>query len=190
MIYCTTTQYYQNTAVSVTNNAGLTFNPQAESEDALYYDIDGFVGYKSIAPLVFGDAASACDANGAPNYQGLWWNAPAGSEPGWGLYLAHQGDAIVAVSLGYDGAGNASWFSMELAKTVANSYSGPVIRSTGPSYDATFDPALVVRAEAGSATLDFTDAANGVFAATVDGVDQPTKDITRYVFGELDTACH
>jgi hypothetical protein len=28
VIYCTTTQYYQNTVVSVTNNAGLTFNPR------------------------------------------------------------------------------------------------------------------------------------------------------------------
>jgi hypothetical protein len=28
VIYCTTTQYYQNTAVSITNTAGLTFNPR------------------------------------------------------------------------------------------------------------------------------------------------------------------
>src|SRR5262249_40371998 len=39
------------------------------------------------------------DAEAAPqaapvNYQGLWWAAPAGSQSGWGLNLAHQGDVI------------------------------------------------------------------------------------------------
>jgi hypothetical protein len=35
-------------------------------------------------------------ATTAINYQGLWWNAPAGSESGWGISLAHQGDVIFA----------------------------------------------------------------------------------------------
>ncbi len=30
------------------------------------------------------------------NYQGLWWNAPAGSESGWGINFAHQGDTLFA----------------------------------------------------------------------------------------------
>jgi len=32
----------------------------------------------------------------ASNYQGLWWNAPAGSESGWGINFAHQSDIIFA----------------------------------------------------------------------------------------------
>ena len=28
----------------------------------------------------------------APSYAGLWWNSPAGSEAGWGISIAHQGD--------------------------------------------------------------------------------------------------
>ena len=30
------------------------------------------------------------------NYTGLWWASPAGSESGWGISLAHQGDVIFA----------------------------------------------------------------------------------------------
>lgn len=37
------------------------------------------------------------------NYQGLWWNSPAGSESGWGVNFAHQGDTIFA-----------SWFTYNL----------------------------------------------------------------------------
>ena len=33
------------------------------------------------------------------NYEGLWWNAPPGSESGWGINLAHQGNVIFARGL-------------------------------------------------------------------------------------------
>ena len=36
------------------------------------------------------------------NYTGLWWAAPTGSESGWGIYLAHQGDTIFATWFTYD----------------------------------------------------------------------------------------
>ena len=32
----------------------------------------------------------------APNYQGMWWAAPANSESGWGSNFAHQGDTVFA----------------------------------------------------------------------------------------------
>jgi hypothetical protein len=176
--------------VSFLGGSGLIFDTQDASQSAFWYDIEGALSYKKIAPLVFGESTDTCDTAEAPNYQGLWWNAPAGSEPGWGLYLAHQSDTILAVSLGYDGAGNAAWYAMELAKAADGSYSGAVTKSTGPSYDSTFDASLVTRAEVGFATLEFSDGANGVFTATIEGVDQPTKDITRYVFAQDDTGCH
>ncbi|HEY5307625.1 MAG TPA: hypothetical protein VIK97_03865, partial [Casimicrobiaceae bacterium] len=46
------------------------------------------------------------------NYGGLWWNAPPGSESGWGINLAHQGDTIFATWFTYDLAGKAWWLSM------------------------------------------------------------------------------
>ena len=39
------------------------------------------------------------------NYQGLMWKAPAGSEAGWGLNLAHQGDSMFATWFTYDADG-------------------------------------------------------------------------------------
>ena len=36
------------------------------------------------------------------NFQGLWWNAPAGSESGWGINFAHQGDVIFATWFTHD----------------------------------------------------------------------------------------
>ena len=46
-------------------------------------------------------ASLAC-AQTTPNYQGLWWNAPAASESGWGINFAHQGDVIFATWFTYD----------------------------------------------------------------------------------------
>ena len=31
------------------------------------------------------------------SYQGIWWNAPANSESGWGLNIAHQADTLFAI---------------------------------------------------------------------------------------------
>ena len=44
-------------------------------------------------------------AQAAANYQGLWWNAPAGSESGWGINLNHQGNTLFATwfTFGLDG---------------------------------------------------------------------------------------
>ncbi|HEX8738685.1 MAG TPA: S8 family peptidase, partial [Casimicrobiaceae bacterium] len=46
------------------------------------------------------------------NYQGLWWASPAGSESGWGLNVAHQGNIIFATWFTYDTSGKALWLSM------------------------------------------------------------------------------
>jgi hypothetical protein len=47
-----------------------------------------------------------------------------------------------------------------------------------------FDPAQVQRIEVGTGTLAFSDADNGTFSYTVNGISQ-TKSITRQVFGPL-----
>ena len=50
-------------------------------------------------------AAPLISMAAVPNYQGLWYNAPAESESGWGINLAHQGDVIFATWFTYDAAG-------------------------------------------------------------------------------------
>jgi uncharacterized delta-60 repeat protein len=123
------------------------------------------------------------------SYQGLWWNAPAGSESGWGLNLAHQGDVIFATWFTYDLTGKAWWLAMTAAKVAENTYSGTLFQTSGPAFDAVPFPPLgspggAIGSSVGSATLAFNDLNNGTFAYTVNGISQ-TKAITRQVFGVL-----
>jgi hypothetical protein len=138
-------------------------------------------------------------------YQGLWWNSPAGSESGWGLNIAHQGDTLFATWFTYDADGNGMWLVMPGAtlSTSMNddggcdyygycmpmmsmpSYSGTVYRTTGPAFDAaTFDPAGVNVVAVGNATMRFTGSDDGTFSYTVNGVSQ-MKNIVRQVFGPM-----
>jgi len=131
-------------------------------------------------------------AAGPPNYQGLWWNSPAYSEPGWGLSLAHQGTVIFATWFTYDATGRAWWLSMTAnatlsATTGATVYTGALLQSSGPAFDSVpFNPSLVRSTAVGTATLSFTDNDNGTFSYTIAGLTQ-TKNITREVFGPLPT---
>jgi len=121
------------------------------------------------------------------NYEGLWWNAPAGSESGWGLNLAHQGDVIFATWFTYDVSGKAWWLSMTAIRTAPNVFSGTLYQTHGPAFNAVpFTPSAVVANPVGNGTLTFSDADNGSFAYTVNGTSQ-TKTITREVFGTLPT---
>jgi hypothetical protein len=121
------------------------------------------------------------------NYEGLWWNAPAGSESGWGINFAHQGDIIFASWFTYDLTGKGWWLVMTAPKTAPNTYSGALYQTTGPAFNAVpFNPMQVTATQVGTGTLSFSDANNGTFAYTVNGISQ-TKNITRQVFGPLPT---
>jgi hypothetical protein len=126
-------------------------------------------------------------APAALNFQGLWWAAPANSESGWGVNLAHQGDTVFASWFTYDTAGRGWWLVVTAQKTATNTYSGKLYSTRGPAFNAVpWDPATVVPTEAGTATLTFTDASNGTFSYTIGAVSQ-NKAITREVFGALPT---
>jgi hypothetical protein len=121
------------------------------------------------------------------NVEGTWWNAPAGTESGWGLTLAHQDDVIFAAWYTYDAGGNARWVSMTANRIGTNAYSGTLYQTTGPALDARpFDPARVQRIPVGDATLRFSDTGTGTFDYTYDGVTQ-SKPITRLAFGQMPT---
>jgi hypothetical protein len=117
--------------------------------------------------------------------EGLWWNAPAGSESGWGLNVVQQDDVVFATWFTYDGAGRAWWLSMTGTRTGPMAWSGTLYQSRGPAYDAArFDPAAVSLVPVGTATLTLADASSGTFSYAVNGVSQ-AKAITRQVFGTL-----
>jgi hypothetical protein len=63
-------------------------------------------------PLEATGVGFAAQPTAAPNYEGLWWNAPGGSESGWGINFAHQGDVIFATWFTYDVNGKAMWLTM------------------------------------------------------------------------------
>ena len=122
-----------------------------------------------------------------PNYSGLFWNAPAGSESGWGINIAHQGDIIFATWFTYDLAGKAWWLSMTAPKTGPSTFAGTLYQTHGPAFSATpFKPTDVSAIAVGAGTLTFRDGDNGTFAYTVNGITQ-SKSITRQVFGSAST---
>jgi hypothetical protein len=122
------------------------------------------------------------------NVQGLWYRSPAESESGWGVNLTQQGDILFATWFTYDASGQGMWLVMSRGdRTGADTYSGTLYRTTGPTFDADpWDPAQVSRSVVGNATFAFTDANNGTFTYTVNGVTQ-SKPITRQVFSTLPT---
>lgn len=126
-------------------------------------------------------------AAGPPNYEGLWWNAPAGSESGWGINFAHQGDTIFATWFTYDLTGKTLWLTMTAGLTRTGVYTGTLFQTTGPPFNSVpFNPAQVIGFAVGTGTLTFTDLNTGTFAYTVNGTTQ-TKSIGREVFGQLPT---
>jgi len=124
---------------------------------------------------------------GPPNYQGLWWAAPAGGEPGWGIDLAHQGDVIFATWFTYDVTGKGLWLAMVANKDLTGAYTGALLQSTGPPFNAVpFQPLQVHSVAVGNGALTFDEAGNGTFAYTLQGVSQTTS-IVRQAFGPLPT---
>ena len=112
------------------------------------------------------------------NYSDHWWN-PA--EPGWGLFIWQDSlDRVIAAWFTYGSDNKADWVTIQTGSWVGfNRYDGPLIRISGPAFSA-FVPGSAVQVQAvGTASLSFTDANNGAFTYTLNGVTQ-TKTITRF----------
>ena len=160
--------------------------------------------------LAFLACAQVAQAQMPPSYQGLWWRSPAGSESGWGLNIAHQGDILFATWFTYDTDGSGMWLVMPETRLSSMmdygddygygygygmgmmgkiEYAGAIYRTTGPAFSAVpFNPSSVAATAVGLATLSFTDAANGTFTYTVNGVTQ-MKPITRLVYSSPVPGC-
>jgi hypothetical protein len=123
--------------------------------------------------------------SGDANVQGLWWAAPAGSESGWGINFAHQGDIIFATWFTYDSSGRAWWLSMTAPKIAPGAYGGTLYQTAGPAFSATpFDSTRIRPTPVGAGLLVFSDGNDGAFSSVVNYMVQ-SKAITRQVFGPL-----
>jgi len=171
-----------------------TFAFADASNGTFTYTIEGVTQSKPITKFVFASPVPTCVSGGAPatqpNYSDLWWRSPAASEAGWGVNIAHQGDVLFATWFTYDASGRPLWLVMSSGTRIApGTYSGTVHRTTGPAFSANpWNPSLVAYAQVGSATFSFSDANNGTFEYTVNGISQ-SKPITRYVFSSPTTVC-
>ena len=105
----------------------------------------------------------------AADYTDLWWNP---NESGWGLNIVqHPSRTLFAVWYTYAPDGSRTWFVMPSGSwTSPTTYTGPLYTAAGPAADGPFDPSLVTKTQVGTATLSFTDANDGTWSYTVNGV--------------------
>lgn len=174
-------------------NATMTF---ADASNGTFnYTVNGISQTKAITRQIFAPGAPDCFFTGGlgnpPNYSDLWWRSPAGSESGWGVNLAHQGNFIFATWFTYAADNNGMWLEALLTPsgTTGNLYAGTLNQDKGASFSTTPWPSSShIVASVGTASLNFTDAANASFSYTVNGVTQ-TKPITRQVFASPVSIC-
>ena len=119
---------------------------------------------------------------GEPNYGGLWYNAPAESEAGWGINFAHQGDVIFATWFTYDTSGKPWWLTMTANKIADGVYGGMLYTANGAPFSAYVPPAMLTLV--GTGTVTFTSATTATFGYTVNGVAQ-AKSIVLQTFGPV-----
>ena len=120
----------------------------------------------------------------ATNYQDLWWNP---NEPGRGVALAHQGDAIFATWYTYDVDGSPLWLSALARKVPTSStYNGTLVRTSGPRFDA-YDATKLAALPVGTATLAFADGNDAILTISTSGAGglpmlEQSRAITRFAF--------
>jgi alpha-tubulin suppressor-like RCC1 family protein len=177
----------------------LSFSFTDANTGTMTYTVNGVTQAKSITRFIFGASGTNCTLGGSqgssPNYQDLWLRSATGSqEAGWGINITHQGDILFATWFTYlPGSGQANkgmWLVMSNGAKVSNGvYSGPLQTTTGPAFNTVpFNPNSVNRSTVGTGTFTFTDANNGTFNYTVNGVTQ-SKPIARYIYASPSTVC-
>ncbi len=147
----------------------------------------------NVATNFGGGARSIAGAAGAtPNHQGLYWASPAGSESGWGLNVAHQGDIVFATLFTYDAAGAPLWLVMSAGLKQADgvTYAGTLYRTTGPAFNASpFTPITAANLTAvGTMSIAFPATGAATLNYTVNGA-AVAKTIVKQVYGQRAADC-
>ena len=170
-----------------------TFRFSDADNGTFTYEVGGRTATKAIARQVFSSPMPQCAQGGStganPNFQDLWW-APEGREAGWGVNIAHQGDTLFLTWFTYGADGRGTWLvASRVERTGNNTYAGTLYRTVGPPMGAEpWSASRVAVAAAGEVRLSFTDASNGTFSYTLDGVTQ-SKQVTRQVYATPKTVC-
>lgn len=102
----------------------------------------------------------------AIDYTDIWWT-PA--EPGWGVNLAQNGNAVYATFYVYAGDARSTWFSALMTRDgTGERFTGQLNRTTGTFYGAPAWSGYTVSG-VGTATFTATSSTTGTLSYTVDG---------------------
>jgi hypothetical protein len=115
------------------------------------------------------------------DFTDLWWGGQG--ESGWGLNLVqHPSNQIFGVWYTYGADGKRVWIVMSGGQWLSSSqFTGPLYITSGPAYNAPFNPASMHLTNVGTGTLTFSSANAGTWSYTVNGVSG-AKSITRQPF--------
>jgi len=158
------------------------------------FDATNAGGEKYITRYEFAVAPPTCTQGGPPgaasNYTDMWWKSPGGSESGWGVNLAHQGDVLFATWFTFRADGKADWVMMSNGTRSGDAtWTGTLYRTRGPPLSRnSWDVSKVVVNPVGTGTFSFASPDSGTFTYTLDGVTQ-SKAITRYVYASPPSVC-
>ena len=140
-------------------------------------------GYGILDAKAAYDAVPAVGTSlGVNPYTGLWWNAPANSESGWGMSLTQRGSILFMAWYTYDSSGAPVWYVITNCPVIGTGCSGDMFSVSGgvPVTVPWNKPTLSVL-PVGRGTFAFSDANNGAFTYSLNGV-AGVKNITRQVF--------
>lgn len=180
-----------NVAVIPMGSAVFEFSGPTSGTFSYFYGSDS--GSNPISLQEFATPRPACGpgltAGARTNYQDLWWASPPGSESGWGVNIAHQGDIFFATWFTYDASGRGQWLVMsDGRRNGTETWSGTLYRTAGSAFGTQWIDSQRALTAVGSATFGFSDASHGTFTYTLDGVTR-AKPITRQQFSTPGTLC-
>ncbi len=144
------------------------------STGAFNFTIDNVAGSKAISRQIFATGTSAPSVD----YTDLWWNK---NESGWGVSLTQQFGIIFAAWYAYDAAGNPAWYVATNCPVSGPGCTGVLYRVTGGAPLTSAWTAVNPATAVGSVTFAFTDAVNGTFRYTINGIES-SRMIARQVY--------
>jgi len=110
------------------------------------------------------------------------WHDPA--EPGWGVFMDHQGDKLFGALFTHDAAGNPIWFVMsDGTRQPDGAFMGELYRSNGPLAEGLVDTQSV-----GMMRFEPGEGGAGTLTYIVSGVTQ-TKAVERFRFSNALREC-
>ena len=111
------------------------------------------------------------------DYTGAWYNP---NESGWGVSVVKGASSVLGVIIyHYDPDHSPTWFIVQNGTWQnTTTFSGALIRFTGPAYNEAFSAGTVAHGAVGNATLSFASATEATLSYTINGVMQ-TKSLSK-----------